>query len=317
MIETYGLRESLGHARAVLDDRMQEYAVENPLFRLISADVGRAGMPEFIKKFPEQYYNTGIAEMAAFDLAAGLALEGFKPWVYGMSVFNTLRAGEGIRTNMCYQNADVKVIGCNTGLCQGPCGSTHYALEDLAILRTFPNLVVCVPCDADQSVKAFNAANEMYGPVYLRLGNGRNESDVYKNKDYKFEFGKGIEIDEGKDGYIIACGMMVPFAVEAAKQLKAEGVDCGVIDMHTIKPLDKELVYKAAEKTGKIVTCEDAFIIGGLGGAVCECVAESGIPCKVKRLGVPDLFPGFGSFDEQMQNLGFGVEAMKEAIKNL
>ena len=316
MIETYGLFEKMGNARPDLDNRMQEFAVANPEFRLISADVGRAGMPVFIKKFPKQYYNTGIAEMSAMDLAAGMALEGYKPWVYGMSVFNTLRAGEGIRTNMCYQRANVKIIGCNTGLCQGPCGFTHYALEDLAILRTFPNLILCAPCDATQAVKAFDAANERDGPVYLRLGNGRNESEVYKN-DYKFEFGKGIEIAEGKDGYIIACGMMVPYAVEAAKQLKAEGVDCGVIDMHTLKPLDKELVYKAAETTGKIVTCEDAFIIGGLGGAVCECVAESGIPCKVKRLGVPDMIPGFGSFKEQMEHLGFGVEAMKDAIKAL
>ena len=316
MIETYGLREKLGNARPELDKAMQEYAVKNPEFRLISADVGRAGMPEFIKKFPKQYYNTGIAEMAAMDLAAGLALEGYRPWIYGMSVFNTLRAGEGIRTNMCYQHANVKIIGCNTGLCQGPCGSTHYALEDLAILRTFPELTLCVPCDANQVVKAFEAANGIEGPVYLRLGNGRGESDVYKN-DYKFEFGKGIEIMEGKDGCIIACGMMVPYAVEAAKQLRAEGMDVGVVDMHTLKPLDTELICKVAKQCGRIVTCEDAFIIGGLGGAVCETVAESGIPCKVKRLGVPDLFPGFGSFDEQMEHLGFGVKAMKEAIKAL
>lgn len=316
MMKTYGLLEKLGNARPDLDNAMQKYAVEHPEFRLISADVGRAGMPEFIQKFPKQYYNTGIAEMAAMDLASGLALEGFKPWIYGMSVFNTLRAGEGIRTNICYQHANVKIIGCNTGLCQGPCGSTHYALEDLAILRTFPTLTLCVPCDATQAVKAFEAANEMDGPVYIRLGNGRNESEVYM-EDYRFEFGRGIEIAEGEDGYIIACGMMVPYAVEAAKQLKEEGIEVGVVDMHTLKPVDKDLIFKAAKKTGKIVTVEDAFIIGGLGGAVCETVAESGIACRVKRLGVPDLFPGFGTFNDQMDHLGFGVEAMKEAIKTI
>ena len=316
MMKTYGLLEKLGNARPDLDNAMQKYAVEHPEFRLISADVGRAGMPEFIQKFPKQYYNTGSAEMAAMDLASGLALEGFKPWIYGMSVFNTLRAGEGIRTNICYQHANVKIIGCNTELCQGPCGSTHYALEDLAILRTFPTLTLCVPCDATQAVKAFEAANEMDGPVYIRLGNGRNESEVYM-EDYRFEFGKGIEIAEGEDGYIIACGMMVPYAVEAAKQLKEEGIEVGVVDMHTLKPVDKDLIFKAAKKTGKIVTVEDAFIIGGLGGAVCETVAESGIACRVKRLGVPDLFPGFGTFNDQMDHLGFGVEAMKEAIKTI
>lgn len=316
MIETYGLKEKLGNARPDLDNAMQAYAVEHPEFRLISADVGRAGMPEFIKKFPKQYYNTGIAEMACMDLSAGLALEGYKPWIYGMSVFNTLRAGEGIRTNMCYQNANVKIIGCNTGLCQGPCGSTHYALEDLAILHSFPNLTLVVPCDATQAVKAFEAANEIDHPVYLRLGNGRAESEVYKN-DYKFEIGKGIEIMEGTDGCIIACGVMVAYAVEAAKQLRSEGLEVGVVDMHTLKPLDTELIYKVARRSGKIVTCEDAFINGGLGSLVCEAIAEGDVPCKVKRLGVPDIFPGFGSFDEQMMHLGYGIEAMKAAIKAL
>lgn len=155
MIETYSFGEKMGHARPAIDAAMQKMAQERPDFRLISPDVGRAGMPEFIKKFPKQYYNTGIAEMAAMDLAAGLALEGFLPYVYGMSVFNTLRAAEGIRTNICYQGANVKLIGNNTGLSQGPCGSTHYAMEDLAILRTFPRMTLCVPGDPSQAVKAF------------------------------------------------------------------------------------------------------------------------------------------------------------------
>ena len=315
MIETYGLKEKLTHARAELDTYMQELAAKDPKFYLISADVGRAGMPEFIKKFPKQYFNSGIAEISAMDVASGMALEGMHTCVYGMSVFNVLRSGESIRTNMCYQNSPVTVIGCNTGLCQGPCGSTHYAMEDLAILRTFPKLTVCVPCDADQAVKAFKAAMELDAPVYIRLGNGRNESAVYKDTDYDFQFGKGITCHEGTDATIIGTGMMVPYALEAAKELAKEGISVRVIDMHTIKPIDAELVCKAAQETGKIVTIEDAFIIGGLGGAVCETVAESGIPCKVKRLGIPDIFPGFGSFQEQMDNLGFGITAMKEAIK--
>ena len=279
-------------------------AVERPEFRLISADVARAGMPEFIKKFPKQYYNTGIAEMAAMNLAAGMALEGYLPFVYGMSVFNTLRAGEGIRTNICYQNANVKIIGNNTGLSQGPCGSTHYAMEDLAILRTFPRMTLCVPGDPSQAVKAFEAAADFDGPVYIRLANGRNEPEVYK-------------LMEGSYGYIVACGIMLAYAVEAAKQLRAEGLDVGVIDMHTLKPLDSELLLRVAAKTGRLITVEDAFIIGGLGGAVCETIAESGVPCRVKRLGIPDIFPGFGSFEEQMEHLGFGIEAMKQAIRAL
>lgn len=316
MIETYAFGEKLGHARPARDAAMQKMAVERPEFRLISADVARAGMPEFIKKFPKQYYNTGIAEMAAMDLAAGMALEGYLPFVYGMSVFNTLRAGEGIRTNICYQNANVKIIGNNTGLSQGPCGSTHYAMEDLAILRTFPRMTLCVPGDPSQAVKAFEAAADFDGPVYIRLANGRNEPEVYKG-DYEFRFGKGIELMEGSYGYIVACGIMLAYAVEAAKQLRAEGLDVGVIDMHTLKPLDSELLLRAAAKTGRLITVEDAFIIGGLGGAVCETIAESGVPCRVKRLGIPDIFPGFGSFEEQMEHLGFGIEAMKQAIRAL
>lgn len=316
MIETYAFGEKLGHARPAIDAAMQKMAVERPEFRLISADVARAGMPEFIKKFPKQYYNTGIAEMAAMDLAAGMALEGYLPFVYGMSVFNTLRAGEGIRTNICYQNANVKIIGNNTGLSQGPCGSTHYAMEDLAILRTFPRMTLCVPGDPSQAVKAFEAAADFDGPVYIRLANGRNEPEVYKG-DYEFRFGKGIELMEGSYGYIVACGIMLAYAVEAAKQLRAEGLDVGVIDMHTLKPLDSELLLRAAAKTGRLITVEDAFIIGGLGGAVCETIAESGVPCRVKRLGIPDIFPGFGSFEEQMEHLGFGIEAMKQAIMAL
>lgn len=316
MIETYAFGEKLGHARPAIDAAMQKMAVERPEFRLISADVARAGMPEFIKKFPKQYYNTGIAEMAAMDLAAGMALEGYLPFVYGMSVFNTLRAGEGIRTNICYQNANVKIIGNNTGLSQGPCGSTHYAMEDLAILRTFPRMTLCVPGDPSQVVKAFEAAADFDGPVYIRLANGRNEPEVYKG-DYEFRFGKGIELMEGSYGYIVACGIMLAYAVEAAKQLRAEGLDVGVIDMHTLKPLDSELLLRAAAKTGRLITVEDAFIIGGLGGAVCETIAESGVPCRVKRLGIPDIFPGFGSFEEQMEHLGFGIEAMKQAIRAL
>ena len=316
MIETYAFGEKLGHARPAIDAAMQKMAVERPEFRLISADVARAGMPEFIKKFPKQYYNTGIAEMAAMDLAAGMALEGYLPFVYGMSVFNTLRAGEGIRSNICYQNANVKIIGNNTGLSQGPCGSTHYAMEDLAILRTFPRMTLCVPGDPSQAVKAFEAAADFDGPVYIRLANGRNEPEVYKG-DYEFRFGKGIELMEGSYGYIVACGIMLAYAVEAAKQLRAEGLDVGVIDMHTLKPLDSELLLRAAAKTGRLITVEDAFIIGGLGGAVCETIAESGVPCRVKRLGIPDIFPGFGSFEEQMEHLGFGIEAMKQAIRAL
>ena len=315
MIETYAFGEHMGDARPLLDEAMQAYAASHPEFCMISPDVGRAGMPEYINKFPKQYYNTGIAEMASCDLASGLALEGFQPVIYGMSAFMSMRSCEGVRTSICYQNANVKIIGCNTGLSQGPCGSTHYALEDLAIIRSFPNIVLCVPGDPEQALKAFDAALKYKGPVYIRLANGRNEPSVYKS-DYRFEFGKSIQIHEGNDATIIACGIMVAYALEAARRLEAEGIHVRVIDMHTIKPLDTEAVLQAAAETGKIITIEDAFITGGLGGAVCEAIAGSGLGCKVTRMGVPDMFPGFGSFQDQMEHLGFGIEAMMKAIKD-
>lgn len=314
MIETYAFGEKLGHARPLLDKAMQNYASDHPEFCLISPDVSRAGMPEFIKKFPKQQFNVGIAEQCCVDLAAGMALEGRLPFIYGMSAFMSMRSCENIRTNVCYQNANVKIIGNNTGLSQGPCGSTHYAMEDMAIVRTFPNITLICPGDPEQAEQAFYAAIKHNGPVYIRLANGRNESEVYKS-DYKFEIGKGITTIEGKDATIVACGIMLAYAVEAAKQMKEEGISVRVIDMHTLKPIDKEIIEKAAKETGRIVTVEDHSIIGGLGGAVCETVAESGIACKVKRLGIPDFFPGFGSFQDQMDHLGYGIEAMKDAIK--
>lgn len=314
MMKTYEFGELLEHARPMLDEELQKYAPEHPEFCLLSPDVGRAGMPVFMNKCADQMFNMGIAEQSTVNVAAGMALEGRKPVIYGMSTFMSMRSCEQIRTNVCYQNAKVVILGNNTGLSQGPCGSTHYAMEDLAIVRTFPKMTLICPGDPAQTLKAFHAAMEHDGPVYIRMGNGRNESAVYK-EEYEYQIGKGIRITDGKDASIVACGVMVAYAVEAAKQLEKEGIHVTVVDMHTIKPLDKELVEELARESGKIVTVEDHNIIGGLGGAVCETVAESGIPCKVKRLGIPDMFPGFGSFNDQMSHLGYGIDAMKDAIK--
>ncbi len=316
MIETYAFKEVLKSARPMLDEAMQKYAAVNGEFCLVSPDVSRAGMPEFIQKFPKQHFNVGIAEQCAVDLAAGLALEGRLPFIYGMSVFLSMRACENIRTNICYQNANVKIIGNNTGLAGGG-GSTHYAMEDLAILRSFPNLTLIVPGDPDQALKAFYAALDIKGPVYIRLANGRNESAVYKG-NYDFHVGKGIEIRDGGDVSVIACGIMVSYAVEAARILyERDGININVIDMHTLKPLDKDLIIKIARNTGKIITLEDHTINGGLGGAVAETLAESGISCKLKRLGIPDCFPGFGSFEALQGLLGYSIDSVIAQVKEM
>jgi transketolase len=314
MIETYAFREQLRSARPMLDEAMQKYAAVNGEFCLVSPDVSRAGMPEFIKKYPKQHFNVGIAEQCAVDLSAGMALEGRLPFIYGMSVFLSMRACENIRTNVCYQNANVKIIGNNTGLAGGG-GSTHYAMEDLAILRSFPNLTLIVPGDPDQALKAFYAAIEHKGPVYIRLANGRNESAVYKS-DYEFQIGKGIVVRQGGAATVIACGIMLAYALEAARILsERDHIEVNVVDMHTLKPLDTALVCDMARATGRIVTLEDHSITGGLGGAVAEALAESGIPCRLKRLGIPDCFPGFGPFEGLQAQLGYGIDAVIAQVK--
>jgi transketolase len=314
MIETYGFKEVLRSARPMLDEAMQNYAIKNKEFCLVSPDVSRAGMPEFIKKFPKQHFNVGIAEQCAVDFAAGMAMEGRLPFIYGMSVFMSMRSCENIRTNVCYQNANVKIIGNNTGLAGGG-GSTHYAMEDLAILRSFPNLTLIVPGDPDQALKAFYAAIERQGPVYIRLSNGRNESAVYKS-EYEFTIGKGIVIRKGDAATVVACGIMVSYALEAARILsEKENISISVVDMHTLKPLDTSLVCEMARSTGRMITLEDHTINGGLGGAVAETLAESGIPCKLKRLGIPDTFPGFGSFEALQDKLGYGIDAVIAQVK--
>ncbi|MEE0946768.1 MAG: transketolase C-terminal domain-containing protein [Acutalibacteraceae bacterium] len=314
MIETYELGEVLRSARPIMDEIITDYAKKNDKFCLVSPDMTRAAFPTFMEKCQSQHFNVGIAETEAIDMASGLALEGFLPYVYGMSAFLTMRSFEAIRTNVCYQNHNVKFIGCNTGVSLGMLGSTHYAMEDMSLLTSIPNMTVICPGDPDQTIKAFYAANEMEGPVYIRMANGKVESAVYK-EDYEFKIGKGITIMDGDDCAIIACGVMVSYAVDAAKKLRKEGINVTVIDMHTIKPIDEELILKVAAKTGKIVTVEDHFKSCGMGMKVCGVVAESGIPCKVKRLGIPDMYPGFGTFTDMLNNLGYGSDGIIASVK--
>lgn len=314
MIKTYELGEYIRSARPIMDEVLIEYTKKNDKFCLVSPDMTRAAFPQFMEKCSDKNFNVGIAETSAVDIASGLSHEGFVPFIYGMSAFLSMRSFEAIRTNVGYQNHNVKFLACNTGVSLGMLGSTHYAMEDLALISSIPNMTVICPGDPDQTVKAFYAAAEMEGPVYIRMANGRNESAVYK-EDYEFKIGKGITIMEGDDCAIIATGIMVAYAVDAAKKLKKEGINVTVVDMHTIKPLDEELILKLAEKTGKIVTVEDHFKSCGMGTKVCGVIAESGIPCKVKRMGIPDMYPGFGTFADMLTNLGYGSDDIIASVK--
>lgn len=313
MMDTYRLGENLRSGRPILDEFLMEYAKENPDFYLITPDIARAALPRFMNTLPKRQFNVGIAEMGAIELASGMAVEGLTPVVYGMAAFLVMRACESIRTNVCYQNHKVIMIGNNTGLSPNSCGSTHYAMEDIAIMGSMPNLTLLVPGDPDQTIDAFRAALDVPGPVYIRMANGRNESAVYKNPP-PFEVGKGLVIKEGGDGCVIACGVMVSYALEAARLLEEKGIHITVVDIRSLKPIDKELIVSLGQKFKKIVTVEDHLASCGMGSMVSAVIAENGLPCQIKRMGIPDCYPGFGKFTEQIKHLGYDTEAIMKAL---
>ena len=297
-------------------DEIVELGRENRNIYVVDADISKSCKTgKFVKALPEQHVNVGIAEQNAAALAAGLATTGKIPFVVTYAVFGSLRMCEMIRQEICYTNLNVKIACSHGGLTPANDGASHQAIEDMGVLRTIPNMTVIQPADYVSARKLVRAAGETYGPMFLRFT--RDAVPVIYDEDAEFTIGKANKLREGKDVAIIAVGDTVRLAIEAAEELAKQGIEARVLDMHTIKPLDTELVLRAAAHTGRLVTVEDAFITGGLGGAVCETIAEGGVPCRVKRLGIPDIFPGFGSFDEQMEHLGFGIAAMKQAVRAL
>jgi transketolase len=265
---------------------------------------------EFQKKFPERTFNVGIAEANMVGMAAGLATCGKIPFVNTFGFLLSMRACEQVRTDLCYPNLNVKLVTSMFGLIAGTGGTTHHCTEDLAIMRSFANMVVMEAADGFETVKAVRAIAKHVGPVYLRVG--RDKAPVYE-KDYDFQMGKGVVLREGKDATIIACGILVSRALVAAAALAQRKIDVQVINMHTIKPLDRKKVRQAAG--GKIiVTAEEHSIIGGLGSAVAEIVAEEGLKVPVKRIGIQDVFCGIGPTEELREKHGLTSQAMIDAI---
>ncbi|HSW09501.1 MAG TPA: transketolase family protein [Bacillota bacterium] len=265
----------------------------------LTADLARSTkIGKFGERFPERFFNVGIAEQNMFGIAAGLALAGFTPFVSTFAVFAALRAAEQVRTDICYQNLNCKIIATHSGISFGQAGSTHHCTEDLAVMRSFPNLTVLAPADGYETANAVRACLDRPGPVYIRIGRGF-EQTVHPGEDYGFEIGRAVTMRDGADLTVIACGPCVLHAVEAAKALAdGQGAGVRVLDMHTIKPLDREAVLAAAAETRRIITVENHSIIGGLGSAVAEVLAESGLPCRLVRLGVPDVFAIVGYTDD-------------------
>ena len=304
-------------ARDLYVDPLVERAEVDERIYITGADVSTGGkLGEFKKKHPERYIDLGIAEANQVGVSAGLALEGKIVYLQGFGPFLALRALDQVHTDIAYMNLPVRIINTHSGLTSGG-GPTHYNLMDLGVMRMLPNMVDIAPSDAKQCIKAIKATFDYPGPVCIRIARGA-EPLVYTTEDYEFEVGKGITCIDGTDITVIGTGSTVAFAVSAANGLAKEGISVRVIDMHTLRPLDKELIIKAAKETGAIVTAEDHLIDGGLGSAVAETLADAGIGIPFKRLGIAnDKFPPLGDCYELYEYFGYNPEGIKKAVRDL
>lgn len=297
---------------------LQELSNTNKNVVVLDADLSKSTKTaDFKEVAPERFFNMGIAEANMMGVAAGMSTCGKIPYVSTFAMFAAGRAFEQIRNSICYPNLNVKVCATHAGLTVGEDGATHQAIEDLSLMRSIPNMTVINPADDIETIEAIKAIAEFDGPCYVRLGRMAVET-VNNNKDYKFEIGKGVTLKEGSDVTIIATGIMVEAALEASKVLEEEGIKAKVINIHTIKPLDKKLILEASKETGAIVTAEEHSVIGGLGSAVSEVITEV-FPVPVLKVGVKDIFGESGKPGELLKKYGLTsndiVEKVKEAIK--
>lgn len=301
-------RDAYGKALAELGGRNKDIVV-------LDADLSRSTKTgDFFDLYPERFFNIGIAEANMVGIAAGFATTGKIPFVSTFAIFGTMRAADQVRNSICYPNLNVKLALTHAGITLGEDGASHQTVEDISVMRTLPNMTVIVPADGEEARQAVNAAAEYVGPVYLRLG--RPKVPAIFDSSYKFEIGKGVVVHEGDDVTVIACGIMLSPALEAARELAGQGVSVRVINMPTIKPIDRDLIIAAARETKGIVTAEEHSIIGGLGSAVAEVVGES-VPTKVLRVGVMDTFGESGKPDELLQKYGLTKEHIVSKIKEI
>ncbi len=306
-VKKIATRESYGNALA-------ELGATCPNLVVLDADLSGATKTGIFKKvFPERHINCGIAEGNMMSVAAGIATTGKVPFASSFAMFAAGRAFEQVRNSIGYPHLNVKIGATHAGISVGEDGATHQCLEDIALMRTIPGMVVINPSDDVEARAAVKAAYEYEGPVYLRFGR-LAVPVINDNADYKFEIGKGIVLREGKDVTIIATGLEVAESLEAAKMLAADGIDAKVINIHTIKPLDEELVVAAATKTGKVVTVEEHSVIGGLGSAVADVLAEKA-PTKMLKIGVNDTFGESGPAAALIKKYGLDAESICAKIK--
>lgn len=298
--------------RAAYGAAIVELGAQDPALMVLDADLSGATMTkEFSKAYPDRFFNMGIAECNMVGVAAGLATCGKKPFANTFAMFAAGRAFEQVRNSIGYPRLNVKIGATHGGISVGEDGASHQCCEDFALMRSIPGMVVLCPADDVEARAAVRAAYEHQGPVYLRFG--RLAVPVFHDPEkYVFEIGKGEVLCQGPDLAILATGLMTAEALEAAERLAAQGVQAQVIHLGTIKPLDEALVLAAARQCGRLITCEEHSIIGGLGEAVCACVAEAGVACRVKRIGVNDEFGHSGPAKELLAQFGLSADHIVE-----
>lgn len=302
--------------RGAFFQAIKELAKQDSRVCLVVGDLGFGVVEEFARELPRQFLNAGVAEQNMTGVAAGMALSGKIVFTYSIANFPTIRCLEQIRNDVCYHHANVKVVAVGGGFAYGALGMTHHATEDIAILRALPEMVVVAPGDPWEAKAATRAVAEHNGPAYLRLGRA-GEPVVYANAP-EFKLGKAIEARPGDDVTLISTGAMLFTCMQTAERLAKEGISARVLSMHTVKPLDADAVRKAAHETGAILTVEEHSILGGLGGAVAEVLAEADVRCAFKRVGLPSKFSSLvGSQEYQREKFGLGVQGVTDSVRLL
>lgn len=307
--------DNFNSGRSVVGETILELGASDDRVWLLTPDIGW-GCNHFRDIYPDRFIDTGIAEQNVTGISAGLAIEGNIPFIIGMMPFMSMRALEQVRTDICYPNLPVRIIANYSGL-TGNGGSTHYAMEDMALYSSLVNMTVCAPSDPNQLRTIIRKSMDLPGPMSIRMDPGKENMILY-TQDTDFEIGKAHVAREGKDLTIIACGEMVREAIRLHNVLKQDGIQVQVIDMFTVKPLDEAAVLKAAEEIGRIIVWEDHLMKNGLASAVSDTLVDHGVVLKsFRRFGIPQVYPGFGSPEELYHKYGYDKEAVLSYIRSL
>jgi len=308
----------MANPRNAYGETLVKLSEQYPNLVVLDADLSKSTKTiMFAKKYPERFFEMGIAEANMISTAAGLASCGKIPFASTFAVFATGRVYDQIRIDLAYSQANVKIFATHGGISVGKDGASHQMIEDIALMRVLPNMTVLAPSDATQTGKIVELMATNKGPMYARIG--RANAPIIYDKDYveSVELGKGMMVEDGSDVTIIACGTMVDPAIDARKTLLKQGINAQLIDMHTIKPLDEKLVIKCAKETGAIITAEEHSIIGGLGGAIAETLAENSLPVRFRRMGIKDRFCESGEPKDLLEKYGLNEKHIVKNVKDL